>query len=813
MPTTNTQSDNDFLGSELDDEIIEGFEGVGGDTLDPNSDTSDSVNGREGDDVISTGNGNDLAAGDMVGDEWTYVDGVWVYDPTGIDTTSYDEAFDFDDFIETGDGNDVLLGNGGDDRMYAGLGEDLLNAGRGKDAAYGGLGRDTLNLEGGDDYAEGGQGADVVNGGGGDDVIYGDDAGENLLDDSDAGTTFDALAQGGAWSMVDDNGAEIISQSAATEIGETYTISFELAANLAGGKSAAMVDVIWNGEVVDTVETTSGAYQTFEVDVVSTGTDGALSFRAVEPVDAVTYNFDGPIVSYDKAMEIGGEAVTVSAFAAGQAKLYQVIDGQLNVFDTAAQAYTAVGTAPGFKINAVGFNVEDDLIYGVAKSAGVDSLGNAVDTTDIVMIDALGATYRIGDGYYGDYVGDFDGQGNLWTFHTSLDRISVVDVDNLDANGNPQISFYHFPAGMMDDRTYDLAYDAASGSFLAVVSPDTAGGNGKVVRIDVSNVAAGGEPTFSEVAITGTLYGNDMKDGMAKGSYGAVFFDGDGNLYYGLNKGDHDLDGSTGSSGAIYRVDVDWDSGQAFAQFMSDAPSTGSNDGAVDPRSGDAFVEIDADAAVLLRSPELTLVQSGDDTLRGGQGEDLIFGNEGDDEINGGADNDSLYGDNGHDNISGAAGDDFASGGAGNDSLRGEAGFDVLDGNDGDDFLDGGKKDDALNGGAGTDKLVGGLGADTIEGGAGNDELWGGDWAADGEADVFVFEADSGKDFLHDFETDHDVLDLSAYGTDFATVMNACTDWGWATEINFALLGGNEGDRLTLNEVELAFLDQDNFIL
>lgn len=53
------------------------------------------------------------------------------------------------------------------------------------------------------------------------------------------------------------------------------------------------------------------------------------------------------------------------------------------------------------------------------------------------MIDASGDTFRVGEGFYGDYVGDFDSNGNLWTFHSGLDRISVVDVDNFDTEGNP----------------------------------------------------------------------------------------------------------------------------------------------------------------------------------------------------------------------------------------------------------------------------------------------------------------------------------------------------------------------------------------
>ncbi|TDL90485.1 calcium-binding protein [Meridianimarinicoccus aquatilis] len=809
-----TQTVYEFLGTSNQDTIADGFENDQGVSLIEAVNKVDWVNGRQGDDTISTGLGNDLAAGDMVGDEWSFNGEFWVFDITKLVVSDYGLTRSYNDVIVTGMGDDVLLGNGGHDSLFAGAGNDILNAGRGNDRAFGEEGNDILNLEDGDDYAEGGLGDDIVNGGAGNDVIYGDNKGDNLLSDTGAAaTTFGALEQAGAWTMTDDLGNEAISHSAQTLAGETYTISFELAANLAGGKSSAAVEVIWNGEVVDTVETVSGAYQTFEVDVVSTGEEGALTFRAVEASDGKSFNFDGPIVSYDKDVTVGGEEVTVSAFAAGQAKLYQVIDGHLHIFDTESKSYTEVGTAPNFKINAVGFNVEDDLIYGVAKSNGTDSLGNAVSNTDIVMIDADGATYRVGDGFYADYVGDFDDAGNLWTFHSKLNRISVVDVDDRDADGNPAIKHFHFPTSMFTSATYDLAYSAAANAFYAVVAPNKNGGDGKVVKIDVSNVEDGGQPTFSEIAITGTLYGTNMENGMAKGAYGAVFFDGEGNLYYGMNNGDHDLDISTGSTGGIFKVNADWDAGTAYSEFMSEAPATGSNDGAVDPRSADAFAEIDAEAAVLLREPVLTLVEGGNDTLRGGEGNDEIHGNEGDDDLNGGSGDDSLYGDQGNDIVAGANGDDAIFGGAGNDKLRGEAGNDAISGGFGQDYLDGGTGNDTLNGGDAADKLVGGTGSDVIEGGSGDDQLWGGNWSADGDADTFVFKAGDGKDFVHDFEADLDILDLSAYNTDLETAMCTATDQGWATIMDLSKLeGAAEGDKLILKSVELADLGHDNFI-
>jgi len=815
MSDTNSNGDVGFVGSTGDDQIIDGYQGGDGSTLSEQLDNADRANGNAGNDEISTGLGNDLAAGDMVGAEWTYVNGEWVYNADAVVVTDLSDTPAYDDVIRTGEGNDVLLGNRGNDTLFAGAGNDRLNAGLHDDHAYGEDGDDVLNLGGGDDYGEGGLGADIINGGSGDDVMYGDLKDNSVLTGDTAGKkSFEDYGDASGWSYSDTDGAAQISQSAGTVAGESYTIAFELAANLSAGFSNASVEVLWNGEVVDTIETTSGAYQRYEVDVVSQGDQGELSFRALDPDPTELYDFSGPIASYEKTVDMGGQDVTVDAFAPGQSTLYQVISGQLKAFDVATQEYVDVGSGAGFKVNAVGFNVEDDLIYGVAKSSGFDSLGNPVSSTDIVMIDASGASYRVGDGFYGDYVGDFDDSGNLWTFHTSLDRLSVVDVDNLDADGNPVIEHYNLPNNIFQDRTYDLAFNADDGHFYAVVSPGRNGEAGKVVQIDVSAVEHGGNPTFNEVPITGTLYGDTMQSGMAKGAYGAVFMDGDGTLYYGLNRGDHDLDVSTGAQGGIYRVNVDWDTCQAYSEFMAEAETTGSNDGTMDPRAVETFAEVDAEAAVLLRNPELVPVEGGNDRLRGGTGDDEMHGGLGDDILNGGAGEDEMYGDEGVDRMFGNTGDDTMSGGEGNDRMLGQSGNDTMSGDDGRDYMSGGTGNDTIDGGAGVDKIVGGTGSDTIIGGAGDDHLWGGQWTGDNSSDTFVVSGGSGKDIIHDFETQHDQIDLSAYGIDYADLENVISDKGWATEINLAALdGGQSGDRLFIKSVDADDLDESNFIL
>jgi Ca2+-binding RTX toxin-like protein len=252
----------------------------------------------------------------------------------------------------------------------------------------------------------------------------------------------------------------------------------------------------------------------------------------------------------------------------------------------------------------------------------------------------------------------------------------------------------------------------------------------------------------------------------------------------------------------------------ALAEFVSDAPSTGSNDGAVDPRAIDPFIEVDTTSSVMLRAPELVPQVGGDDDLRGGDGDDVMYGGGGDDILSGGADDDTLSGDEGADRLYGGAGDDILDGGVGDDKLEGGVGNDRMSGGDGKDYINAGTGDDFILGGSGADKIVGGTGSDTIEGGSGDDHMWGGNWWKDGDADTFIVSSGSGKDMIHDFETEHDAIDLSSYGIEFSDLSSLVTDKGWATEIDLSgLKGGQDGDKLILKSVDANDLDEDNFIL
>lgn len=709
-----------------------------------------------------------------------------------------------------------------------------------------------------DDLITGLSGDDTISGSAGADEIHGDFLDENLLSGTSGATSFAQYGDSGHWTVAQENsGHTAMSQTVDTQDGALYEVSFELAANYGSGTVSGAVEVLWNGVVIDSFDTNSGSFSPHTIQFLGTGEPGELTFRSIDTPGSAPegVNTDGPIFYRDTEMEIGGQTVTVAEFLPGQSHIYQVLNGRLHLFDVETETYTPAGAAATVVVNAIGYNQEDNLIYGIAVQNGTDSLGNTVTQSDLVMLDATGASYRIGETPYRSWTGDFDESGNLWAFQSSMDRVTRIDVDNLDADGNPVSTTYKFPKDLVTDSVWDVSYNAATETFYGIVRPPQEGGNAKLFQIDISAVAAGGEPAFSTTPVTATYVDGERLQGTPAITFGAFVVDGDGNLYAGGNGGDHDMNDATGTSGGIYRVETDPVTGELCLVLAADAPRSYSNDGAIDPRTMDPFTETDVNAAVLIRSPEMTqapqaedtydddiLAGAGADTVYGGLGDDVLTGSSagdsltggtGDDTLDGGAgpdwtdnglrsvydadgtrydqfgnllpeDDDILFGGSGLDWLNGSAGHDTLDGGTGADSLYGGTGFDVLYGGEDNDSLEGGRDTDQLFGGDGGDWLGGGSGADTLEGGKGADTLNGGadNDSLDGGTGDDTLEGSSGNDTLGGGDgadtlnggTGGDVLD-GGEGTD-TLLGGPGADNLLGGGGNDSLRGGTEGDVL-----------------
>lgn len=635
---------------------------------------------------------------------------------------------------------------------------------------------DLLTGAKGVDQITGFAGDDTLNGAGGDDLLFGDYHTSNLLDVPDGATGFADYATSQAWQITDlTAGHQQMMQTLSTEVGGVYHIDLSLAANFSGGRSGAAIEILANNTLLGRFETDSGAFQPFQAQFTAQTTVTDLIVRSVTTAED-DIDTSGPIFHRPAQIEINGEQTTVATFADGQANLYQVLNGTLHVYGTSTGTYHRAGATGTVNVNSMGYNAQDDLLYAIAVGTGVDSLGNPVGRSDLVMLDALGQSYRIGETPYRSWTGDFDDQGNLWSFQSSMNHIAVIDVDQRDEAGNPAVGVHRLPRDLVGINVYDVAFDPLQQSFFGVARPPNEGAQAVLLKVDIST----GTPQFSEIMVTQTMVDGVPHAGAPAMTFGAAIIDADGTLFVGGNAGDHDMNNATRTSGGIYRVDIDPDGDTATLVLQAKAPKSYSNDGAGDPTALSPFADVDLSSSVLIRDISLQATTEGslsyNDSLSGNSGQDDLRGGIGADILKGGSLGDALHGDDGADQIfggagrsdgvqsfydasgarfdalgqalapdddtlSGGAGDDLLSGDAGHDLLHGDAGRDTLKGGSGLDTLWGGDHGDLLYGGSQADALSGDAGADTLNGGSGDDTLTGG-------ADADELDGGSGNDAL-----------------------------------------------------------------
>lgn len=153
--------DDTLQGNAGNDTLIAGSgsntvtDGLGDDTVD----LSDNAVGF----VLITGGGNDTVYGSPFADT--------ISAPTGSTNNFHFEGGAGNDILTSGGGNDLLAGDDGDDQLTAGAGNDTLTGGFGNDALDGGAGNDTLSGGQGNDSLFGGTGTDSLSAAQGDDLL------------------------------------------------------------------------------------------------------------------------------------------------------------------------------------------------------------------------------------------------------------------------------------------------------------------------------------------------------------------------------------------------------------------------------------------------------------------------------------------------------------------------------------------------------------------------------------------------------------------------------------------------------------------
>lgn len=190
------------------------------------------------------------------------------------------------------------------------------------------------------------------------------------------------------------------------------------------------------------------------------------------------------------------------------------------------------------KINGVGFSQQDDFIYG--WDYGAKTL-TKIDSTFTKYALSVSMPSNVPSSIY---VGDVAVNEYAWYGYRPGSGLYRIDLDTLDMTLVANSAQFGSPA------IFDIAFHPDNGYAYSVDS------NGYLHRIDVNE----GTSTRLNQLLDKSVLGFKL-------TFGAIYFDVDGNLYL-----------SNNSNGYVYKVNIDGNS--STAAFYSYGPSSNSNDGA-----------------------------------------------------------------------------------------------------------------------------------------------------------------------------------------------------------------------------------------
>ena len=581
----------------------------------------DTVDGGAGDDLVTTGTGADLVLGGA-----------------GNDT------------VDAGTGNDEVWGEAGDDSLSGGEGDDLLSGGDGQDTIDGGEDRDSISGDAGDDSLTGGGADDTLDGGAGADTLDGGE-GNDLLTDLDGAT----LADGGT-------GDDTITTGAADD-------------TLSGGEgddslaSGAGDDSADGGLGADTIDGGAGD------DTIYGGADQQILNSAPAEYAALS-----------------GTSGSVSGTGGNPDFNHAVASDQGTVAETTATIDDGLGGTDLLSGYQVGDGGALDESHDHAFDAEVGSVQlriTGLNTTETLVLYIDGVAVNLNDAI-GMGLAEFDPGTTPYYVDASGNLASASDapgpfVPAVIVLYGPMTSVTVqalAPSGTGDGVIYEFAADTTPAwEVLPDAADSLSGGDGN----DLIDGGSGNDDLAGDAG-NDTLTGGAGDDTLTGGADRDVIYGGGGDLVDGGEAGD-DYDtlivndvasitygGGNGEAGTILFNDGATLAFQNIEAIIADGVTYTNADGIVHGTAGDDTMApgyIDAQGDIIDGADGL------DDTILGGDGNDLIDAGDGDD---------SVQGDAGNDTITGGAGNDTLSGGADRDTFAAGAG-DVVDGGEtGDDF-------------------------------------------------------------------------------------------------------------------------------
>lgn len=239
-------------------------------------------------------------------------------------------------------------------------------------------------------------------------------------------------------------------------------------------------------------------------------------------------------------------------------------------------------------INGVGYNDKDGYIWGSLKSSTNNTIVRVGNNYEVTVYNVTGATYS--------YVGDINRNG-IYYLKSGGNSYYMIDLDPASANYLTKIG-----TGTLSKSigNHDWAFNAVDNMLYTVEK------NSNILyKIDPSN---GNVTTLGEVPILSGL----------KYTYGAVYFDVDGNFYISANQ--------TGTVYVVYAVQNVTSSADMTSNLFAFGPSSSQNDGARCPTApvpqedctngvdddGDGLVDCDDPACSGVAScPEITPTSTG----------------------------------------------------------------------------------------------------------------------------------------------------------------------------------------------------------
>lgn len=716
------------------------------------------VNGGDGDDVVTTGDGDDTVTGGNGNDTVN----------TGVGNDSAD-GNDGNDAIDTGPGKDVVTGGNGDDRLSGGPGADSIVGGAGDDVLDGGIGAqpqslftttDTTKIAGlldAGDLVVGNDGSDHVTGGDGSDLVVG-----GAYDTT--GVTFTATQTTTVFGV---SATNIITRLVVT----TSTVTLPTLATVrtacadAGSTTDTGRDDVSGGPDRDYVLGGGG------VDTLSGGAgDDVVCGRGGDD----TLDGDGPDVTAvnQGADEVRGGPGNDQMYGAG---------GNDDMYGDAGNDMARGGNGDDTETGGAG----SDLLLGEAGNdtiAGDDTTSTAASSTGTGRAITCATTVSVVGGRIdlnADLSGNSLDDGRLEGMGVSGGLVvdaggtvyngvlgGVVFVNGTaDLDGNGAVDPYVNDANRGDTGAIELAgINGAVGDgdcLLGGAGTDTLDGQRGGDYVDGGD---GDDPSLSGGTGDDLVRGG-AGDDTAHGNAGDDLVAGDGgaDILYG-DAGDDVVRGSSGDdllAGGTDTASATDGRDQLLGDGGDDVVVGGNATLSHTPIANTAIagrgVTLLATATTSTTAVTASGIPAGvDDQLYGGFGADWVFAGSGDDQAYGGPDDDLVEGGPGADLVQGDDGADKLVGGSstggavttgrtgtgisdGDDTLVGDHGVDGLDGADvlaGDNarldtgvtVFDGGGAD-TMSGDGGNDLIVGQGGDDTLHGNAGNDTLVGDDAA------------------------------------------------------------------------------------